>query len=150
MVRGHAPPLNPVCGGSVPKGRLCSRTCPFFGVSCFQKKAFPVLGTVFGGLVPRTCPFFGVSCFQKKAFPVLGTVFGGLVPRTCPFFGVSCFQKKAFGVLATHFAIDGSSVVIFRPRPRPALFVVIRVVIKFCPRRVIHVRRGVFVRVFLP
>jgi len=78
MVRGHAPSLNPVCGGRCQKGRLCSRACPFFGVSCFQKKAFGVLGTVFGGIVPRACPFFGVSCFRETWFAILGTV-------ACPF-----------------------------------------------------------------
>jgi hypothetical protein len=78
MVRGHAPILNPVCGGQCQKGGFPGAACPFLRVSCFRKKGFGVLGTVFGAMGRAACSFLRVSCFRKKGFGVLGTVFGGL------------------------------------------------------------------------
>jgi hypothetical protein len=63
MVREHAPPLNPVCGGRCQKGGFVLHACPFLGDSYYRKKAFGVLGTVFGG---HACPFLGESCFPIK------------------------------------------------------------------------------------
>ena len=40
MVRGHAPILNPVCGGQCQKGGFPGAACPFWGVSCFRKTRF--------------------------------------------------------------------------------------------------------------
>ena len=86
MVRGHAPPLNPFVGGRHQKGGFPGAACPFLGVSCFQKKGFGVLGTVFGAMEATACPFFGVSCFRKTRLAdfrghsiVLGPVVGVVV-----------------------------------------------------------------------
>ena len=40
MVREHAPPLNPICCGSVPKGTNRARACPFLGGVSFPEKSF--------------------------------------------------------------------------------------------------------------
>ena len=74
--------------------RLCAWACPFLVHSCFWKKAFGILWTVFGGFAARACPFLVHPCFRKKAFGVLGTVFGGFAARACPFLGGSCFEKN--------------------------------------------------------
>ena len=65
MVRGHAPTLNPVCGGQCQKGGFPGAACPFLGVSYFRKKGFGVLGTVFGAMGAGACPFLRGSCFRK-------------------------------------------------------------------------------------
>ena len=93
MVRGHAPTLNPVCGGQCQKGGFPGAACPFLGVSYFRKKGFGVLGTVFGAMGAGACPFLGVSYFRKKGFGVLGTVFGAMGAGACPFLRGSCFRK---------------------------------------------------------
>ena len=66
MVRGHAPILNTVCGGSVPKRRFSGGACPFFGGSCFRKKGFGVFGTVFGGLSGCGMSLFGGFLFPEN------------------------------------------------------------------------------------
>jgi hypothetical protein len=45
--------------------------CPFFGVSCFRKKGFGVLGTVFGANgAPRHVLFLGFLVSGKQGWPI--------------------------------------------------------------------------------
>ena len=133
MVRRHAPTLNPICEGRCQNGakrRKTAHACPFLGHSCFRKKAFRILGTVFGGFAAHACPFLGHSCFQKKAFGVLGTVFGGFAADACPFLRHSCFPIKWIADFrgcrcdATRHAL----LFIVRIRPRPVIVALIGVI----------------------
>ena len=97
MVRRHAPTINPIWEGRCQKGakrRKTAHACPFLRHSCFQKKAFGVLGTVFGGFAADACPFLGHPCFQKKAFRILRTVFGANWARGMSLFGAFFFSDK--------------------------------------------------------
>ena len=86
--------LKPQLWGSVPKRRKTAHTCPFLRHHCFQKKAFRILRTVFGGFAADACPFLGHPCFQKKSFCILGTVFGANWARGMSFFGAFFFSDK--------------------------------------------------------
>jgi hypothetical protein len=139
MVREHAPPLNPVCGGRCQKGGFVLHACPFLGDSCFPIKAFGVLGTVFGG---HACPFLGDSCFLIKAFGILGTVFGG---HACPFLGDSCFPIK--WIAGFRGCRCGSFIVRLGTR---SVIIALIIAVKICPRRMIRVVGWIIVVIFLP
>ena len=109
MVRGHAPPLNPFVGGRHQKGGFPGAACPFFGVSCFQKKGFGVLGTVFGAMEATACPFLGVSCFRKTRLADFRGAAERFAAAACPFLGVSCFRKTRLADFRGHSFSDPSS-----------------------------------------
>ena len=97
MVRRNGTTLNPIYEGQCQKGakrRKTAHACPFFGHTCFQKKAFRVFGTVFGGFAADACPLFGHSFFQKKAFRFLGTVFGANWAHGMSLFWAFFFSDK--------------------------------------------------------
>jgi hypothetical protein len=131
MVRGHAPPLNPFVGGRHQKGGFPGAACPFLGVSCFQKKGFGVLGTVFGAMEATACPFFGVSCFRKTRLADFRGAAERFAATACPFLGVSCFRKTRLADFRGHSIVLG-----------PVVGVVVFIGIKIVPRMVIRLVGG--------
>jgi hypothetical protein len=131
MVRGHAPPLNPFVGGRHQKGGFPGAACPFLGVSCFQKKGFGVLGTVFGAMEATACPFLGVSCFRKTRLADFRGAAERFAATACPFLGVSCFRKTRLADFRGHSIVLG-----------PVVGVVVFIGIKIGPRMVIRLVGG--------
>jgi hypothetical protein len=48
------------------KGAKGAHACPFLGDSYYRKKAFGILGTVFGGFARGHVPFWGILIIRKK------------------------------------------------------------------------------------
>jgi hypothetical protein len=105
--------------------------CPFLGVSCFQKKGFGVLGTVFGAMEATACPFLGVSCFRKTRLADFRGAAERFAATACPFLGVSCFRKTRLADFRGHSIVLG-----------PVVGVVVFIGIKIGPRMVIRLVGG--------
>jgi hypothetical protein len=98
MVRGHAPALNPRLWGQCQKGGFPGAACPFFGVSCFRKKGFGVLGTVFGANgAPRHVPFLGFLVSGKKVLAFWGLSSAQMGRRGMSFFWGFLFPENKVG-----------------------------------------------------
>ena len=74
--------------------RLCTRACPFLGHPRFRKKAFRVLGTVFGGFARGHVPFWCIRVFGKKLSAFWGLSSAALPRVHVPFWCIRVFGKK--------------------------------------------------------
>ena len=79
-------------------------------------------------------PFGGFLVFGKKVFPISGLSHESLQKCACPFLDDSYFRKiMVAGWQRFCNLFSGDSLIVFRPRIRPTLFVVIRIVVKRFP-----------------